>query len=801
MTQHDYTPASVWPQPDQGLVYVSQSFAGNGDFVSTGQYDPADIGPAGQGRTSANCKRVTSLFFDGDLISAYDAARRAHGEVLELKVADRKRQLWALEDHVVGELKDLIGTALRETLADVMGAPPTAVIDSGWGFHYHYAVEDFAPDQHGVLKDFHIRVVAEVNRRISDEFAMLGFTAYDDALDDTNDVGARLARVVGSVNAKCANKPKTVALLQEHDTCLRPEHLAEILARCTRSIQPSPTGQRVAKPSNKMQRVYVDFRLQFMLDGRTWREVVDGMIPGERCNVVCPFGGTSVGSAFFVLDSDYRCRLTSNANMTVYIDTAWGTHAALRGGGSAPPPPPPPAAASPAAAPVGRSRPNPAARATLTMRRDRDGNPTQVPEATDQNLIRVLADDGRLDLWYDAWLGIEMHGDTALSETLYMSVRLMLEMDYNWTTHKPGKELIWDSIKAVCAERKHNPVQHFVKQLKWDGVPRLNTWIYHVIHAPGIALGIDPGQDLKLHETYARKWVISMVARAMDPGCKVDTMMILAGLQAFQKSTIWRTWGGEHFVDTEFDPNSKDKYMVLARSWVYEDAELSSGGRAAAEARKAFLSSQEDTYRSPYARGVTTTKRHCVIVGSTNDHAFLKDRTGDRRYWVVRVPRIAHLPATDAQQPRADIEWLRANRDQLLAEAYVAWQQGEQHWLTQEEDQTRSAENAPYRQESVWDECATAVFEANAGGPKNAITVMQFGQACDSNMSPADVAKLASTLAACLDGAGFVKGKKVKGRTLWHKPVPAGVDPEQDSGLRAAGARGLSFDEDSFRRK
>jgi hypothetical protein len=801
MTQKQYTPSSVWPQPNQGLDYVTQSFDNNGDFVSTGQYDPAVIGPKGQGRTSDNCKKVTSLFFDADFIALYDAARLAFGEELEPKVADRKKKLWALDDSIIAELKDMV-SEVREVLSTVMGAVPTATVDSGWGFHYHYAVDGFTPDQHGALKDFHISVVKEVNRRICESFKLKGIPAYDSALDNTNDVGARLARVVGSINSKCEGKPKTVVLLNETTTCLRPCNLEEILPRCTPTAQ-SSSSARTGKPasSGKLSRQHVDFRTKHMDDGRTWREVVDTMTPGERLNVVCPCGGTSIGSAFFVLDADYRCRLTSNATQTVYMDTAWGVHVDLQGGGNTPPPPPPSTPVTPSAAPPpsGRSKPNPRHRAVLTMRRDRDGNATTVPEPTDLNLIRVLANDGRLDLWYDAWLDQEMNGDAPLNENLYMTIRLMLEMDYNWATHKPSKELIWDSIKSVCAERPFNPVQHYVKQLKWDGVSRLNTWVYNVIHAPGVALGINPDQDLSLHEIYARKWVISMVARAMDPGCKVDTMMILAGLQAFQKSTIWRTWGGDWFVDTEFDPNSKDKYMVLARSWVYEDAELSSGGRAAAEARKAFLSSQEDTYRSPYARGVRTSKRHCVIVGSTNDHAFLKDRTGDRRYWVVSVPRIAHLSATDARQPRADIEWLRANRDQLLAEAYVAWQQGEQHWLTQEEDQTRASENAPYRQESVWDECAAAVFEANAGGMKNAITVVQFAQACDSDMSPSDVAKIASILAACLDGAGFCKGKKVKGRTFWYKPLPTGVDPEVEQGLHAARGSGARVEPGGFR--
>jgi len=322
MSQFQYSLPSVWPQPDTTLTYVEQSFPDSGDFISTGQFDPADIGPNGKGRTSANCKRVTSLFFDADLIGLNDALRVQAGELLEPKVADRKPHVYAKSAQDLADLKDRLLSTVGEHLIAVMGTDPTAIIDSGWGYHFHYAVAGFTPADHPALKDFHIRVVDEVNRRVCAELS-----SWDAALDNTNDVGARLARKVGTINIKCRAKPKPVEVVVENkDVCIRASDLPAILANCTGSTSHA-THTAAGGPAShaprasRMQREHRDFRLEYMNDGRSWQEVVDGMQPGEKLNVVCPFGGTSPGSAFFVKEGTGRSRLISNAQQTTYMNS------------------------------------------------------------------------------------------------------------------------------------------------------------------------------------------------------------------------------------------------------------------------------------------------------------------------------------------------------------------------------------------------------------------------------------------------------------------------------------------------
>ena len=224
---------------------------------------------------------------------------------------------------------------------------------------------------------------------------------------------------------------------------------------------------------------------------------------------------------------------------------------------------------------------------------------------------------------------------------------------------------------------------------------------------------------------------------------------------------------------------------MLNRAWVYEDAELASGSRAQEESRKAFLTSQTDTFRSPYDRTVTEQPRHFVIVGTTNDSTFLKDKTGSRRYWIVDVPSDPLLLDTDKAQPEADLDWLRANRDQLLAEAVAAYDGGEEWWLTREEEEVRAGRNKQYVQTSAWDEAAARVFASNRGGEINAFTATEFAQAISPGMDVAQVAKIGRPLADALRAAGFCI---LRGRhTRYFKPIPAGTTPMRGTGLQVAG--------------
>jgi putative DNA primase/helicase len=172
----------------------------------------------------------------------------------------------------------------------------------------------------------------------------------------------------------------------------------------------------------------------------------------------------------------------------------------------------------------------------------------------------------------------------------------------------------------------------------------------------------------------------------------VDTTLILAGPQGYYKSTFFRVLAGDHaFCDTPIDMRNKDAYLALRGAWLYEMAELSSMRPRDAETVKAFLAAQEDHYRPPYGREMVDAPRQVVFVGTTNEVGFLNDPTGARRFWPVAVTRPIR------------VQDVRAERDQLWAEAVAAFRQGESWWLGEEGDAELREVHQDYESEDPWE--------------------------------------------------------------------------------------------------
>jgi predicted P-loop ATPase len=185
--------------------------------------------------------------------------------------------------------------------------------------------------------------------------------------------------------------------------------------------------------------------------------------------------------------------------------------------------------------------------------------------------------------------------------------------------------------------------------------------------------------------------MIAAVARAMRPGCKVDDVLVLIGEQGVGKSTFFDVLAGEWFTDTPVNIGDKDGKLVMRKAWIVEWAELESMRRAKdQEAIKGFLSAKVDLFRKPYGRDVVEAPRHCVIVGTTNNREFLHDPSGNRRFWPLEVKN------------RIDVEWLRANRSQLWAEAVALFRSGEQWFLTHEENEQLREVQREHEHRDVW---------------------------------------------------------------------------------------------------
>jgi predicted P-loop ATPase len=238
------------------------------------------------------------------------------------------------------------------------------------------------------------------------------------------------------------------------------------------------------------------------------------------------------------------------------------------------------------------------------------------------------------------------------------------------------------ALLQVSYENSYHPLRDYLATLTWDGVERLAD----------VAEDILDAEKTAINAAIMRRWFIAAVARAMDPGCKVDTVLILVGGQGAYKSTLLRTLASrDWFTDSGVDIHNKDSFMILRRVWIYEWAELDVLRRARdANSVKAFLSSSVDTYRPPHGRMVIDVPRSCVIVGSTNDDEFLGDATGNRRFWPLRCGRI-------------NIATAKEQRDQLWAEALHLYRKGEQWWLTDEETEELNKAHVNHEISDAWE--------------------------------------------------------------------------------------------------
>ena len=238
------------------------------------------------------------------------------------------------------------------------------------------------------------------------------------------------------------------------------------------------------------------------------------------------------------------------------------------------------------------------------------------------------------------------------------------------------------AVGAVARELRVHPVRDWLDTLRWDGTPRLETWT-------SAYLGAEP---TAFHHTIGALWLISAIARIYRPGVKADHMLILEGPQGARKSTAIKVLAGEEwFTDELPELGSKDAALHMQGVWIVEIAELDAIGRAEVSRIKAFLTRTTDRFRPPYGRHTVEIKRQCVFAGTVNPDTYLRDETGNRRFWPLRCGDI-------------DIEALRRDRDQLWAEALARFKDGAIWWL---EDKTllsaaRDEQDKRY-QADAWD--------------------------------------------------------------------------------------------------
>ncbi len=231
-----------------------------------------------------------------------------------------------------------------------------------------------------------------------------------------------------------------------------------------------------------------------------------------------------------------------------------------------------------------------------------------------------------------------------------------------WLQHQGisvNKEIAGQAVQVVAREHSYHPIRNYLNGLAWDEVERIDDWLARY-------LGVKPCDYIR---AVGAKFLIGCVARIYEPGCKVDTSPIFESPQGALKSTALRTLAGDDFfTDDIADLGSKDSVMGTRGVWIIELSELDSMTRAEVSRVKAFMSRQVDRIRPPYGRRIMNFSRQCMFAGSTNKKDYLKDETGNRRWWPVRCGQI-------------NIDELQRDRDQLWAEAVVRYRAGDPWWL------------------------------------------------------------------------------------------------------------------------
>lgn len=258
------------------------------------------------------------------------------------------------------------------------------------------------------------------------------------------------------------------------------------------------------------------------------------------------------------------------------------------------------------------------------------------------------------------------------------ALRYYLERTYGIN----GKDRIFDAVNVVALQNKFHPVREYLDSCAWDGVPRIETLLVDYLGA----------EDTAYTRAVTRKALVAAVARIYNPGCKFDYMLTLRGRQGLGKSALIAKLGGRWFSDSFTTLQGKDAYEQVLGVWIMEVGELAGMRKAEAETIKLYISKQVDRFRPAYGRRLQEFPRQCIFIGTTNETQFLRDATGNRRFWVVDTPNEPTRNLWDELTP----ETVRC----IWAEAVELYRAGEALYLPRELEAAAREVQETYEEEN-----------------------------------------------------------------------------------------------------
>lgn len=333
--------------------------------------------------------------------------------------------------------------------------------------------------------------------------------------------------------------------------------------------------------------------------------------------------------------------------------------------------------------------------------------------------------------------------------------------------------IIDKTLREIADFNRFHPVRTWLRTLKWDGISRIDTWLKDFAGAVG------PEPYLS---DVSRKVLVAMVARVMNPGCKFDQIVILEGIQGTGKSTLLRRLASDAwFSDAPLNVGDKDAVLTMQSKWIIEIGELSTFHRAEIEALKVFAAQRTDRIRAPYGKRVEEFPRQSILIGTTNNDEYLRDLTGNRRYWSVKT------------QGKIDFDGIEKMREQFFAEAVAFYDLGEPLWLDNPEAETQAvAEQAKRLQSDEWISTVADIINGETF-PRDSFEMKEIARKMDMvgahKLSPSDVHRITR----CLKLLGFERYQEPRGlrRKLW-RATKEYVTPPNHEEPRGTTPRGSS---------
>ena len=282
------------------------------------------------------------------------------------------------------------------------------------------------------------------------------------------------------------------------------------------------------------------------------------------------------------------------------------------------------------------------------------------PYPSVDNAVRILTKripDGHLH--YDEFLNQIrfQHNGTFVKLQDHHLITLTIAMQREYLIQDMKKQTVADAVAFYARSKIRNCLREWIEGLTWDGVSRVNTFFTY-------GFGCD---DNEYTRAVSKNFLVGMIARAMRPGCQLDTLPILEGTQGIGKSQGLKALAGDFYADIDSAIGTKEFAEQIQGKWLVELSELSAMRPSEVERVKSGITRTTDVYREPFAILATDHPRQCVFAGTTNQTNYLLDNTGNRRFWPVKCGVI-------------DRHWISGNREQLIAEALSLFASGHSWW-------------------------------------------------------------------------------------------------------------------------